>query len=197
MNWGIALVKLIVINLFITIGLNAQTDSPINVTYKIDINGDTIVLTNKSYTSKIKVAMTKEEEEMLLNWLKLLRDVDKVMPLAMACAQKVKEADSAIANFNKKKETRKYIKAEEEKLWKAYEEALLKLNRRQGALLVKLVERQTNTSAYELIRKYKSGFSATKWQFIAKRFDIDLKSKYDIDQDFAIEEALKAKGYIK
>ena len=64
-------------------------------------------------------------------------------------------------------------------LFKDFEGALHKMTISQGAVLLKLIDRETGQSSYSIIREYKNGIAAGFWQGIAKFFDNDLKSKYD------------------
>ena len=49
----------------------------------------------------------------------------------------------------------------------------------QGALLLKLIDRETGMPPYTVIKEYKSGAAAGFWQAVAKLFENDLKSQYD------------------
>ena len=58
----------------------------------------------------------------------------------------------------------------------------------QGKLLIKLVDRETLNTSYELIRQYRGNFSAAFWQGIARIFGTDLKAEYDpYGEDAVIE----------
>ena len=48
-----------------------------------------------------------------------------------------------------------------------------------GALMMKLIDRETGMSSYDIIKEYKNGVAAGFWQGIAKLFENDLKSTYD------------------
>ena len=64
-------------------------------------------------------------------------------------------------------------------LFKDFEGALRKMTISQGAVLLKLIDRETGQSSYSIIHDYKNGIAAGFWQGIAKLFDNDLKSEYD------------------
>jgi len=68
-----------------------------------------------------------------------------------------------------------------------------KLSRKQGQILVKLINRQTGFTTYELIKDYKSGWKAFWSNATASAFDISLKRKYapyQDNEDFLIETIL-------
>ena len=61
----------------------------------------------------------------------------------------------------------------------------------QGRMLMLLMDRESDKTSYELIRKYKGKASADFWQFIAKLFKNDLKEEYDAaDKDRIIERVI-------
>ena len=58
----------------------------------------------------------------------------------------------------------------------------------QGMLLMKLMDRETNRTSYELIKKYRGATAANFWQFVAKLFKNDLKEEYDASDKDRITE---------
>ena len=61
----------------------------------------------------------------------------------------------------------------------------------QGLMLMKLMDRETNRTSYDLIKQYKGKSVANFWQFIAKLFKNDLKEEYDAeDKDRIIERVI-------
>jgi hypothetical protein len=58
----------------------------------------------------------------------------------------------------------------------------------EGVILVKLIDRQTGTTGYELLREMKGKFSAFMWQGVARLFGQNLKDDYDVNgEDVWIE----------
>ena len=61
----------------------------------------------------------------------------------------------------------------------------------QGKMLMKLLDRETNKTSYELIKQYKNKATADFWQFVAKLFKNDLKDEYDAtDKDRITERVI-------
>ena len=58
----------------------------------------------------------------------------------------------------------------------------------QGMMLMKLMDRETDKTSYELIRQYRGKASANFWQFVAKLFKNDLKEEYDASDKDRITE---------
>ena len=58
----------------------------------------------------------------------------------------------------------------------------------EGVILVKLIDRQTGETGYQLLQELKGKFSAFMWQSIARLFGQNLKDDYDADgEDVWIE----------
>ena len=58
----------------------------------------------------------------------------------------------------------------------------------QGRLLIKLIDRETQNTSYELIKQYRGFLSAAFWQGIARIFGSNLKAEYDhFGEDALIE----------
>lgn len=69
-----------------------------------------------------------------------------------------------------------------------------KLSRQDGQILVKLINRQTGKTTFDLVKEFKSGWSAFWSNQTAKLFDINLKTKYnpaETLEDFYIEQILQ------
>jgi hypothetical protein len=60
----------------------------------------------------------------------------------------------------------------------------------QGRLLIKLIDRETQNTSFELIRLYRGSLSAAFWQGIARIFGTNLKEEYDPYGDDAVMEII-------
>ena len=106
----------------------------------------------------------------------------RVYPYALASGGLKKQVDSTLnANHYKGLRKQMYMDAIQNQLFKDFEGALRSMTISQGAVLLKLIGRETGLTPYEIIHDYKSSAAAGFWQAIAKLFDNDLKSKYDPD----------------
>ena len=71
---------------------------------------------------------------------------------------------------------------------------LKRLTRTEGQILVKLIYRETGSTAFSLVRELRNGFKAFTYNTIAKVFKISLKEKYDplnVREDQFIEDILR------
>ena len=74
-----------------------------------------------------------------------------------------------------------YIKLAEIELRAEFEEELKDLTMSQGRVLLKLIDRETGETSYDLVKELRGDFHAFIWQGLAKLFGQDLKSTYDME----------------
>ena len=150
-----------------------------------------IIIEEVTVSDDSKIKLTKEEREQI----KLLeRRVRVVYPYAKLTAEKLTQINTTMAKLKTQKEKKKYFKLVEKYLNEEFEPKLKKLSRKQGQILVKLINRQTGKTTFDLIKDYKSGWKAFWSNNTAKLFNIDLKKTYDpmeVPEDFYIETYLQ------
>ncbi len=89
-----------------------------------------------------------------------------------------------------KSQQKKYVKGVEDDLKRQYTPILKRMSMYQGIVLLKLIDRETGSSSYGLVKELRGGFSALFWQGIARVFGANLKLEYDKDGDDKIIEEL-------
>jgi len=140
--------------------------------------------------SKNNISGLDEERKKLLI---LKRRVYKTYPYAKLTSEKLLQLNATMAKLQTKKEKKKYFKIVEKYLQEEFEPKLKKLSRKDGQILVKLINRQTGETTFDLIKEYKSGWKAFWSNNTAKLFDINIKEEYkpyDRLEDFHIESIL-------
>jgi hypothetical protein len=110
---------------------------------------------------------------------KLVRDVKRAYPYAIYAKQKLDEMEREFQSLKTDKEKKKYIKTIEKRLMEEFGNELKKLTISQGRILLKLIDRETGNTSYELLKYLRGSVSAIFWQTIARIFGSDLKSEYD------------------
>lgn len=109
----------------------------------------------------------------------LTRSIIKAYPYAKITSETLAEMDIELAKIKTPRERRKYLNWAEDQLKSAFEKDLRKLTYSQGRILIKLVNRETGRTSYQLIKELKGGFSAFMWQGVAKLIGANLKSEFD------------------
>ncbi|MCQ2347722.1 MAG: DUF4294 domain-containing protein [Paludibacteraceae bacterium] len=122
---------------------------------------------------------------------KTVRDVKKCLPYARLISKDMAYADAQLLQITDKKERKRWWKQFEKKLFKKYEKDFRNMTASQGQMLMKLMDRESERTSYELIRQYRGKASADFWQFVAKLFKNDLKEGYDgADKDRIVERVI-------
>ena len=120
----------------------------------------------------------KNKQQERFYW-RTVRDVKKCLPYAKEIVKDMAYADSEMAKLTTDKERKTWWRKFEKQLYKKYEKDFRNMYASQGRMLMKLLDRETNRTSYELIKHYKSKAVANWWQFVAKLFKNDLKEEYD------------------
>jgi len=123
---------------------------------------------------------------------RLVRNVKKAYPYAKIADRELKELDEQLAMLNSEKEQKEYINMAEKKIMDKFENQVKKLTISQGIILVKLIDRETGHTSYEVLQDLKGNVTAFFWQGIARIFGNNLKAEYDPDgEDANIEDIVR------
>lgn len=109
-----------------------------------------------------------------------------VYPLAAEAIKLYRQTQEATKDM-KKKDEKKYIKQEEERLTLQYEKKLKSLSKVQGYILLKMIERELKTPFYDVLSQLRGGWQAFKWQAVARWWGFNLKDGYDHEKDPQLE----------
>lgn len=132
----------------------------------------------------------KSKQQERFYW-RTVRDVKKTLPYAKMIKADMEYANQEMAKLETKKERKAWWKKYEKYLFKKYEDDFRNMYASQGRMLMLLLARESNTTSYELIRRYKNKATADFWQIVAKIFKNDLKEDYDgNDKDRIIERVI-------
>lgn len=110
---------------------------------------------------------------------RLVRDVKRTLPIAKLINETVIETYEYLQTLPDKKSKDEHIRRVERGLKQQYTPRMKRLTFRQGKLLIKLVDRQTNSTGFELIRAFYGPFRAGFYQAFAALFGASLKKRYD------------------
>ncbi|MCL1616021.1 DUF4294 domain-containing protein [Bacteroides sp. ET71] len=149
--------------------------------------GDTIpyVALPAVYIFKPVTFKNKRQER---RYNKLVRDVKKVLPIANEVKNAVIETYEYIMTLPDDKARQRHLKAVEKSVKEQYTPRMKKLTFSQGKLLIKLVDRQTNSTGYELVKAFLGPFRAGFYQAFAALFGASLKKEYDPQGEDALTE---------
>jgi hypothetical protein len=156
--------------------LCAQSDG--FITKAILVDGDTVPIYVMNEIRIFGPVVFKNKKD-AIKFSKLVKNVKKVYPLAKITGIKVKEFDEIIKNAKTDKERKQKMKAAEDQLKDQFEDDVKDLTYTQGILLIKLIDRETGSSSYDLIKEFRGKIRAAFYQTLGKLFGYDLKTTYD------------------
>jgi hypothetical protein len=157
------------------------------VRYEV-VDGDTFPV----YTFDEVILKDLRDPEAYKKYLRLVRNVKKTLPYAKLTAFKLQMIEDNLNQLKTKRAKDKYIKQHEKALKEDFEKQLENLSVTQGLLLMKLIHRETGSTTYEILKKYRGSAKAMMWQTFAKFYGSDTKGTYDPLEDYQIEYIIRS-----
>ena len=190
--------KLTILVIFFGYSMFSQTNKPEQDTLTPEyfvIRGDTIA--RKSIDLDEVVILKKlnfKSDEERRRYLILRRKTRKVYPYAKLAAERLVELNSRLDQINSRSAQKRYTKIVQKYIEDQFADQLKKLTHTEGQILVKLINRQTGVTAFDLIKNLKSGWRAFWYNTTAHLFEISLKEEYhpeSNEEDYLIEDILQ------
>jgi Domain of unknown function (DUF4294) len=123
--------------------------------------------------------MPKHVAARIKEWNRLRNAVYVTYPYAQKASVIINEINKKLEGVTDTKERKKIIKERERELRKEFTKPLTDLSIYQGKVLMKLINRKTNNTCFEIIKEYKGSFAAGVYQTVAFFFETSLKQTYD------------------
>ncbi|MES2593362.1 MAG: DUF4294 domain-containing protein [Bacteroidota bacterium] len=154
-------------------------------------NGDTIPYATLPSVVCFVPRVFKNKKD-AAKWDRMKYNVKKVYPYAILAAARLKEYDKLLAQIPNENDRKRYMKLAEKQLKDEFGKELKNLTVTQGRLLIKLVDRETGKTTYDIVKDMRGSFSAFMWQGVAVMFNSSLKEDYNgAGEDKAIEDAIR------
>lgn len=172
------LTLLLMLGLFIsTTTSRAQTSKRIRYTAEITPN-DTLIM---GYIPEVTVftPLRFKNDKERLEYTKLVRDIKKTLPYAKLVSANIIETYEFMETLPDKKSKQKHLESAQKYIMAEYKPKMKKLTKNQGKILVKLIDRQTNSSTYDIVKSVVGPLKATVYNTFAGLFGNNLKTKYD------------------
>ncbi len=112
-------------------------------------------------------------------YTRLVKNVKRVLPLAKQIRQLLIETAEYIETIPTQKERDEHLKRVEADIVREYKPQMKKLTFSQGKLLIKLVDRECHSTAYEAMQAFIGPIRSGMWQAFAWMFGASLKKGYD------------------
>ncbi len=147
-----------------------------------DATGDTlyhVILRPITVFPELKFKNKKQEEY----YWRTVRDVKKALPYAKLICRTLTETYEYIETLPDTKAREQHLKEMEKAVFDQYKPELKKFTKGQAKVLVKLIQRETNQSSYDIIKAFLGSFRAGFWQAFGKMFGVSLKGQYNPKKD--------------
>ncbi|MDR3093453.1 MAG: DUF4294 domain-containing protein, partial [Bacteroidales bacterium] len=136
---------------------------------KVEKNGDTVYFASIQEVQIATKRVFKSKADERAFW-RLVHNVKKAYPYAKLAGVKLQELNEQYVEIESKKKRKEYAQKVEDELKAEFEGELRKLTISQGRILLRLVDRETGSTTYEIVKDFRGGISAVFWQTIAKLF---------------------------
>ncbi len=141
------------------------------------IEGDTTALVELPEIEIFSFHPTTRREQRRLT--RLMINVKKVYPYAKLAGIKLKEYDEILSKAKNDRERKQIMKKLEKEINDQYGPELKNLTFSQGKILIKLIDRETGDTSYDLVSELRGNFVAFFYQTFARVFGYNLKVRYD------------------
>ena len=165
--------------------INPESSGPVSTIFRMPNvypavvqEGDTIAcmwLNDFVKYSPMTFRSTKDQ----VAYSRLVRDVKRTLPYAKEIAVIITETYEYMETLPDEKARQKHLNQMEKYIMDAYTPKMKKLSRSQGQLLMKLVDRETNSSSYHIIDAFMGSFKAWTYNLFAGLFGNSLKIRYN------------------
>lgn len=186
------LIFLILFLSFIAVHLNAQEQTTTIKGYVVPIcvyKGDTIP-SMRMPTLYVYKPLNFKNKKQQQEYNRLVRNVKKTLPIAKEVNRAIIETYEFLQTLPDEKAREKHLSMVEKSIKEQYTPRMKQLTLSQGKLLIKLVNRETSSSSYELVKAFLGPFKAGFYQAFAAIFGASLKKEYHPEDEDALIERI-------
>lgn len=150
--------------------------------YIVDEYGDTCRYTfiRDVYVYPPLKFKNKKQEEY---YWRMVRDVRKTLPYAKLAFATLCETYEYIQTIPDKKEREKHLKSLEKDIFEQYKPVVKSMTKTQGKVLLKLINRETDQSSFNIVKAFLGSFRAGFWQTFGRFFGMNMKAGFHPDKN--------------
>lgn len=144
----------------------------------VDEYGDTVRMTiirDIIVYPPLKFKNKKQEE---FYW-RTVRDVRKTLPYAKLAFSTLCETYEYIQTIPDKKERERHLKNLEKDIFNQYKPVVKGMTKNQGKVLLKLINRETDQSSFNIVKAFLGSFRAGFWQTFGRFFGMNMKAGFN------------------
>lgn len=155
--------------------------SPIKGFYRfVDDDGETVRMTifKDFYVYPPMKFKNKKQEDF---YWRTVRDVRKTLPYAKLAFATLCETYEYILTIPDEKTREKHLKSLEKDIFEQYKPVVKTMTKNQGKILLKLINRETDQSSFNIVKAFLGSFRAGFWQTFGKFFGMNMKAGFHPD----------------
>jgi len=171
------LILFFIFSAFFAFNQNKKTET---TSSKEKVNNDTVYVELDEIKVFPQKTIVSEKDKKKFD--RLVMYVKSVYPLAKIVEVKYHEYEQLLAGKSDK-EKKRLMKQAEEEIKNQYYDQITDLTFTQGRILLKLIDRETQRTPYDLLKDYRGMLRAVFWQSIARIFGANLKSEFHPESD--------------
>jgi len=155
------------------------------------LDGDTIPQINLKEVEVItfRIPPTRKGRRKLT---RLIKNVKRVYPYAKLAGIKLRQYDYLLQQAETERVRKKLMKRAEKEINQEYGGELKNLTFSQGKILIKLIDRETGETSFNLVQELRGNFTAFFYQTFARIWGYNLKVRYDpLGEDRQIEAVVR------
>lgn len=151
-------------------------------THIVDEYGDTCRLTFIRDVYVYPPLKFKNKKEEQFYW-RTVRDVRRTLPYAKLAFTALCETYEYIQTIPDKKQREKHLKTLEHDIFEQYKPVVKTMTRNQGKVLLKLINRETDQSSFNIVKAFLGSFRAGFWQTFGRFFGMNMKAGFHPDKN--------------
>ena len=154
--------------------------------------GDTLTINLDEFSIFPKHKFKSQEDLRYYYWFR--RKVFKTYPYAKLASERLDSLNVRLSRIKKRSKRKKYTRRIQKYIEGEFTDQIKKMTTTEGRILIKLIHRQTGKTAFENIRRLRSGWKAFWYNTTATIFKLSLKDEYhpeSINEDYLIEDVLQ------
>jgi hypothetical protein len=163
-------------------------------TYLVMVDGTLMpmIVTDEVKIVDVRIFKSQAERDA---YRRLRYNIYKVLPYAKYAAERYQKLQRDMATTADKKRQKRMVDTCETQIKDLFKKEVENLTISQGEILIKLIDRQTGNTSYEMVKELKGGLKAFMLQSVARIFGHNLKEQYDPNEERDMEAILREAGY--
>ena len=163
-------------------------------TYVTNLDGELVpmIVTEEVKIVDVRIFKSKADRDA---YNRLKYNIYKVLPYAKFAADRYQKLQRSLATTADKKRQKLMVDTCETEIKGLFKREIENLTISQGEILIKLIDRQTGNTSYEMVKDLKGGLKAFMFQSVARIFGHNLKEQYDPGEELDMEAILQQAGY--